>query len=116
MQLSLSKYLKKTTEAAPLAVFRLFFGIMMFASIVRFWLNGWIEWYGIAYQIKNMQGELMELVKSRMDETWLRKQNDRWINWKNTSTKSFKVTMILTLSLEEKEQEMKILRLRRLII
>jgi len=43
MQLSLSKYLKKTTEAAPLAVFRLFFGIMMFASIVRFWLNGWIE-------------------------------------------------------------------------
>jgi hypothetical protein len=43
MQLSLSKYLKKTTEAAPLAVFRLFFGLMMFASIVRFWLNGWIE-------------------------------------------------------------------------
>ena len=43
MQLSLSKYLKKTTEAAPLAVFRLFFGFMMFASIVRFWLNGWIE-------------------------------------------------------------------------
>ena len=43
MQLSLSEYLKKNTEAVPLAVFRLFFGIMMFASIIRFWLNGWIE-------------------------------------------------------------------------
>ncbi len=38
-----SKYLSSYTEAAPLAVFRIFFGIMMFASIVRFWLNGWIE-------------------------------------------------------------------------
>lgn len=36
-------YLNSYTEAAPLAVFRLFFGIMMLASIVRFWLNGWIE-------------------------------------------------------------------------
>ena len=43
MQFSAGKYLNKTTEAAPLAVFRLFFGIMMFASILRFWLNGWIE-------------------------------------------------------------------------
>lgn len=43
MQLSLREYLKKNTEAAPLAVFRLFFGIMMFTSIIRFWLNGWIE-------------------------------------------------------------------------
>ncbi len=43
MQLYLREYLKKNTEAAPLAVFRLFFGIMMFASIIRFWLNGWIE-------------------------------------------------------------------------
>lgn len=33
----------KDTEAAPLAVFRIFFGIMMFGSILRFWLNGWIE-------------------------------------------------------------------------
>ncbi len=39
----LSNYLKKTTNAAPLAVFRMFFGIMMLASIVRFWFNGWIE-------------------------------------------------------------------------
>lgn len=35
--------MKKNTEAAPLAVFRIFFGIMMFASILRFWANGWIE-------------------------------------------------------------------------
>jgi len=35
--------MKKTTEAATLAVFRIFFGIMMFASIVRFWAHGWIE-------------------------------------------------------------------------
>ncbi|MEO9569851.1 MAG: HTTM domain-containing protein [Polaribacter sp.] len=34
---------KEQTNAAPLAVFRLFFGFMMFASIVRFWANGWIE-------------------------------------------------------------------------
>ncbi|MCL6218051.1 HTTM domain-containing protein [Zunongwangia pacifica] len=38
-----SKYLNSYTEAAPLAVFRLLFGLMMFASIVRFWWNGWIE-------------------------------------------------------------------------
>ena len=43
MKTSFSGYFKKTTEAAPLAVFRIFFGIMMFASILRFWLNGWIE-------------------------------------------------------------------------
>ncbi|MDW3650411.1 MAG: HTTM domain-containing protein [Bacteroidia bacterium] len=31
------------TEAAPLAVFRMFFGILMLGSIIRFWANGWIE-------------------------------------------------------------------------
>lgn len=31
------------TEAAPLAVFRIFFGILMFCSIVRFWSYGWID-------------------------------------------------------------------------
>lgn len=36
-------YLNKSVEAAPLAVFRIFFGLMMFASIVRFWSYGWIE-------------------------------------------------------------------------
>tara|TARA_B110000046_G_scaffold184169_1_gene222003 strand:- start:643 stop:2016 length:1374 start_codon:yes stop_codon:yes gene_type:complete len=34
---------KEQTNAAPLAIFRLFFGLMMFASIIRFWTNGWIE-------------------------------------------------------------------------
>ncbi|APG58920.1 HTTM domain-containing protein [Christiangramia salexigens] len=39
----IGKYLNAQTDAAPLAVFRILFGIMMFASILRFWLNGWIE-------------------------------------------------------------------------
>ncbi|WP_136467406.1 HTTM domain-containing protein [Flagellimonas onchidii] len=43
MVLNLNKYLQKKVEAAPLAVFRIFFGIMMLGSIVRFWANGWIE-------------------------------------------------------------------------
>ncbi|MDX6747338.1 HTTM domain-containing protein [Polaribacter sp. PL03] len=34
---------KEQTSSAPLAIFRLFFGLMMFASILRFWANGWIE-------------------------------------------------------------------------
>ncbi|SFE61790.1 HTTM domain-containing protein [Spirosoma endophyticum] len=36
-------YFRKTTSAAPLAVFRLLFGLMLFGSIVRFWSRGWIE-------------------------------------------------------------------------
>ena len=36
-------YLSNTTHAAPLAVFRILFGILMCISIVRFWYNGWIE-------------------------------------------------------------------------
>ena len=43
MRSSITKYFNSYTEAAPLAVFRIGFGIMMFASIIRFWLNGWIE-------------------------------------------------------------------------
>jgi Vitamin K-dependent gamma-carboxylase. len=39
----INNYLKKQTSAAPLAVFRLFFGLLIFLSIVRFWANGWIE-------------------------------------------------------------------------
>ena len=39
----LPAYFTQTTHAAPLALFRFFFGIMMFVSIVRFWANGWIE-------------------------------------------------------------------------
>ena len=30
-------------SAAPLATFRIGFGLMMFLSVVRFWWNGWIE-------------------------------------------------------------------------
>lgn len=39
----INTYLNSTTKAAPLAVFRIFFGTMMFLSIVRFWYHGWIE-------------------------------------------------------------------------
>nr|WP_321223303.1 HTTM domain-containing protein [uncultured Psychroserpens sp.] len=43
MTFKFKTYLNKTTNAAPLAVFRIGFGIMMFYSIVRFWYHGWIE-------------------------------------------------------------------------
>lgn len=43
MKSSIGKYLNSYVDAAPLSVFRIFFGVLMFASIVRFWLNGWIE-------------------------------------------------------------------------
>ncbi len=43
MNTSITTYLKKQTHPAPLAVFRIGFGIMMLISIVRFWLHGWIE-------------------------------------------------------------------------
>lgn len=36
-------YLNTPTSAAPLAVFRIGFGVMMLLSIVRFWSHGWIE-------------------------------------------------------------------------
>jgi len=39
----ISAYLNKTTKTAPLAVFRIFFGLLMFISIVRFWAYGWIQ-------------------------------------------------------------------------
>ncbi|MDP5106457.1 MAG: HTTM domain-containing protein [Polaribacter sp.] len=39
----ISKYFKTQTNIAPLAVFRCFFGLMLFASIIRFWANGWIH-------------------------------------------------------------------------
>ncbi|WP_299899891.1 HTTM domain-containing protein [uncultured Aquimarina sp.] len=38
-----NEYLKNYTEAAPLAVFRIFFGLMMLISIIRFWSYGWID-------------------------------------------------------------------------
>ncbi len=39
----LSKYFQKSTSAAPLAVFRVFFGLMMLTSIIRFTAHGWID-------------------------------------------------------------------------
>ncbi|MDN3493656.1 HTTM domain-containing protein [Winogradskyella bathintestinalis] len=39
----LTSYFNTETSAAPLAVFRIGFGIMMLASIIRFWSYGWIE-------------------------------------------------------------------------
>lgn len=36
-------YFAKTSKAAPLAVFRIFFGLMMLISIIRFWSYGWIN-------------------------------------------------------------------------
>ncbi|HBR52915.1 MAG TPA: HTTM domain-containing protein [Flavobacteriaceae bacterium] len=43
MAFKLNNYFNTTTQAAPLAVFRILFGVMMFFSILRFWANGWIE-------------------------------------------------------------------------
>lgn len=39
----MNRYLQKTTSAAPLATFRIAFGLLLFISIIRFWMNGWIE-------------------------------------------------------------------------
>ncbi|MFD0963942.1 HTTM domain-containing protein [Pseudofulvibacter geojedonensis] len=36
-------YFTQTTSAASLAVFRIGFGLMMLISIIRFWVNGWID-------------------------------------------------------------------------
>lgn len=39
----IKSYLHQEVSAAPLAVFRIGFGIMMLLSIIRFWYHGWIE-------------------------------------------------------------------------
>lgn len=39
----LKTYFQQTTSSAPLAVFRIGFGVMMLLGIVRFWAYGWIE-------------------------------------------------------------------------
>lgn len=38
----MNSYLQRTTSAAPLAVFRIALGLLLFAGIVRFWAKGWI--------------------------------------------------------------------------
>src|SRR5687767_4134688 len=35
-------YFQRTTSAAPLAIFRIAFGFLLFGSIIRFWVKGWI--------------------------------------------------------------------------
>ncbi len=40
---AIKTYFDSQTKAAPLAVFRIGFGLMMLASIIRFWAYGWIE-------------------------------------------------------------------------
>ncbi|WP_340103935.1 HTTM domain-containing protein [Rhodohalobacter sp. 8-1] len=40
---SIREYFNSSTNAAPLAVFRIFFGALMLISIIRFAANGWIE-------------------------------------------------------------------------
>ena len=36
-------YLNTYTDSSPLVIFRIFFGLLMLLSIIRFWYNGWIE-------------------------------------------------------------------------
>ncbi|PQJ32153.1 HTTM domain-containing protein [Nonlabens arenilitoris] len=43
MKKTILTYLDKNTSAAPLAVFRIGFGVMMFYSIIRFAAHGWIN-------------------------------------------------------------------------
>jgi hypothetical protein len=43
MRNKLTIYFNTQTSSAPLAVFRIGFGIMMLMSIIRFWSYGWIE-------------------------------------------------------------------------
>lgn len=39
----LNKHIKAPVQAAPLAVFRILFGLIMVFSIIRFWSYGWID-------------------------------------------------------------------------
>jgi hypothetical protein len=39
----MKNYFLKHTSAAPLVIFRIGLGMMLFLGIVRFWMNGWIE-------------------------------------------------------------------------
>ena len=40
---NIKNYFSQYAEAAPLAVFRILFGTLMFISLLRFYINGWIE-------------------------------------------------------------------------
>jgi len=43
MRSSFRSYLQSETSAAPIAVFRIIFGTMMLAGMIRFWALGWID-------------------------------------------------------------------------
>ena len=43
MSTLINNYIIKNTKAAPLAAFRILFGLMMLISIIRFWSYGWID-------------------------------------------------------------------------
>lgn len=40
---AIQTYMNTQAKAAPLAVFRILFGLLMFISMIRFWYNDWIE-------------------------------------------------------------------------
>ena len=40
--ISVGERLSAPVPAVPLALFRIAFGLLMFASTMRFWLNGWV--------------------------------------------------------------------------
>jgi hypothetical protein len=39
----MKQYFQRTISVAPLVIFRIGLGIMLFLGTIRFWLNGWIE-------------------------------------------------------------------------
>ncbi len=72
MKNRITSYLNQQASIAPLAVFRIAFGIMMALATIRFWHNGWIEqlyirpsffftYYGFDW-VKPLQGNGMYLV------------------------------------------------------
>ncbi|RQO75205.1 HTTM domain-containing protein [Pedobacter sp. KBW06] len=38
----MNNYFRKSTHAAPIAIYRIAIGLMLFISIIRFWTKGWI--------------------------------------------------------------------------
>lgn len=66
----MNSYLQRTTSAAPLAVFRIALGMLLFAGIVRFWAKGWI--YDLYVQPKHFFPFYgFEFVKPLGDYTYL---------------------------------------------
>jgi hypothetical protein len=39
----MNAYFQRSTHAAPIAVFRIAMGVLLFGSVVRFWSKGWID-------------------------------------------------------------------------